>query len=101
MFKAMVMLSRGDRQTQEEFVEWWTVEHAPLAKTLPGLRRAVFNVVTDDGSDVDGIAELWFDSQEDFESAYRTDVGRAVAQDSLDHVARRNRYLVEEHTIYS
>ena len=101
MFKAMVMLSRGDRQTQEEFVEWWTVEHAPLAKTLPCLRRAVFNVVTDDGSDVDGIAELWFDSQEDFESAYATDVGLAVAQDSLDHVARRSRYLVEEHTIYS
>ena len=100
MFKAMIMLSRGDSQTKDEFVNWWTVEHAPLARTLPGLRRAVFNVVSDDASDVDGIAELWFDSQEDFESAYATDVGRTVAQDSLDHVARRTRYLLDEHTIF-
>jgi len=47
----------------------------------------------------DGIAELWFDSQADFEAAYATDIGKAVAQDSLDNVSARVRFLIEEHPI--
>ena len=101
MFKAMIALTRAEGQTTDEFVEWWTVQHAPLARQLPGLRRAVFNVVresSDDGAP-DGIAELWFDSRQDFEAAYQTEIGQAVARDSLDHVSARVRYLIDEHEI--
>ena len=101
MFKAIVALTPGADMGQDEFVHWWTVEHAPLAEQLPGLRRLVFNVV-EEASEPDGpagFAELWFDSREAFESAYATEVGKAVAQDSLDHVDRRVRYLLDEHVI--
>ena len=102
MFKAMIMLTKTDDQSTEEFVDWWTVQHAPLARQLPGLRRAVFNVVTESSepNPPSGIAELWFDSQEDFEAAYATDIGKAVAQDSLDHMSGRVRFLIDEHTIF-
>lgn len=101
MFKAMIALTRAEAQTPEAFVEWWTVKHKPLAQQLPGLRKAVFNVVTDSSEpdSPDGIAELWFDSQADFEAAYASDIGRAVAQDSLDNVSARVRYLIDEHII--
>ena len=44
--------------TREEFIAWWTGEHAPLARTLPSVERIRFNVLQD--GPFDGIAELWF-----------------------------------------
>jgi uncharacterized protein (TIGR02118 family) len=80
----------------EAFADWWLVRHAPLARTLPGLRRLTFNLVTNGGS-IDGVSELWFDSQAAFEAAYASDIGKAVAADSLAHVGRRERLFVNEH----
>jgi len=99
-FKAMIMLTRRLDMTHEEFVQWWTTEHAPLARQLPGVRRIVFNVIeqTED-SPCDGVAELWFDTREDFTAAYETDLGQSVAADSLAHVAGRVRLLAAEHAI--
>mgnify|MGYP006273456215 CR=1 FL=1 len=97
MFKAMIALTRLDEHTHEQFVEWWTVQHAPLARQLPGVRRIVFNPVDDPGPGMaDGVAELWFDSQEAFTAAYATDIGKQVAADSLAHVSSRVRMLVQE-----
>ena len=104
MFKAMILLTRGQQMTSEEFATWWLEEHAPRARQLPGVREIRFNVVTDPGDStdrVDGIAELWFDDQESFEAAYATDIGKSVAQDSLDHVAGRVRMFVQENQILS
>ncbi len=98
MFKAMILLTRRADMTSQEFANWWLDEHAPRARELPGVREIRFNLVID-AEDIDGVAELWFDSRADFEAAYATDVGKAVAQDSLDHVASRVRLLVEENQI--
>jgi uncharacterized protein (TIGR02118 family) len=98
MFKAMILLTRRADMSGEEFARWWLGEHAPRARELPGVREIRFNLVLD-AEDVDGVAELWFDSREDFDAAYATDIGKAVAQDSLDHVASRVRLLVEENQI--
>ena len=102
MFKAMILLTKAEGQTTEAFVDWWTVQHAPLARQLPGLRRAVFNVVTESSEDdsPDGVAELWFDSRTDFEAAYASEIGQSVAQDSLDNMSRRVRFLIDEHEIF-
>jgi uncharacterized protein (TIGR02118 family) len=96
MFKAIILLTRRDDMTREAFADWWLQRHAPMARQLPGLRRLTFNLVTN-GGPVDGVSELWFDSQADFEAAYASDTGRAVAADSMAHVARRERLIVDEH----
>jgi uncharacterized protein (TIGR02118 family) len=101
MFKAMILLKRRDDMTGEAFRSWLIDVHAPLAAQLPGLRRLVYDLV-DEGRDtagVDGIAELWFDTREAFDAAYTTDIGRAVAADSLAHVQSRTRVLVTERPI--
>ena len=98
MFKAMILLTRRDDMTHDAFVDWWLGAHHPLASRLPGLRRLVFNVV-DVGSEAagpDGVSELWFDSQSDFEAAYASDIGRATAADSMAHVSGRVRLFVTE-----
>ena len=96
MHKVVILLRRRDDRTHDEFAQWWLVEHAPMARELPGVRRICFNLC-EDGAPFDGVSELWFDSREDFEAAYATEVGKAVAADSMANVAARERLHVDEH----
>lgn len=96
MFKAMILLTRKPGMSRAEFRAWLLDEHAPLAATLPGIRRLTYNVVQTEDATVDGIAELWFDSEEAFVGAYATEIGKAVAADSLSHVSARVRLFVDE-----
>lgn len=97
--KAIILLSRREDMTTADFRRWWLDEHAPLAAQLPGVRRLTFNLVAEPG-EVDGVSELWFDSEDDFHAAYATAIGQQVAADSVAHVRSRTRLLVEEHPIY-
>ncbi len=95
--KAIILLTRRARDTPEDFRRWWLEEHAPLARELPGLRRLVFNLVDGDAG-FDGVAELWFDSVEEFEAAYGSEIGERVAADSIANVGGRVRLIVDEHS---
>jgi uncharacterized protein (TIGR02118 family) len=101
VFKAMILLTRREDMTHEEFVDWWLGSHHALASRLPHLRKLVFNVVDIVGvggqaEGIDGVSELWFDSQADFEAAYASDIGLATAADSMAHVSGRVRLFVTE-----
>jgi uncharacterized protein (TIGR02118 family) len=96
MFKAIILLTRKDGMSKGEFRDWMLVQHAPLARRLPGLRRLVFNIVDDEDAPYDGVSELWFDSRETFDAAYATEIGRRVAGDSLANVKARIRLSCDE-----
>jgi uncharacterized protein (TIGR02118 family) len=98
MFKAIILLTRAEGTSREEFRSWWLERHAPLARQLPGLRRLVFNVVESDEAPYDGVSELWFDTREDFDAAYARAIGTQVAADSLANVSARARLFVDEQT---
>lgn len=98
--KAVILLTRAEGDTHEQFAHWWLEQHAPLARQLPGLRRAVFNLVDEPGAgDPDGISELWFDDRDAFDAAYASEIGQRVVADSLANVAGRHRMFVVEHPI--
>ena len=96
MFKAVILLTRKDGMSKDEFRNWMLVGHSPLAKQLPGLRKLVFNVVENDDAPYDGVSELWFDTREAFDAAYATEIGKRVAGDSLANVKARVRLFVDE-----
>jgi len=96
MFKAIILLTRRDGMTKDEFRDWMLVQHSPLARQLPGLRKLVFNIVENDDVEYDGVSELWFDSREAFDGAYATEVGKGVATDSLANVRARIRLFTDE-----
>jgi uncharacterized protein (TIGR02118 family) len=101
MFKAMIMLTRGADMSHEDFKNWWLGEHQLLAKQLPGVQKIRFNVVEqDETAPCDGIAELWFESQEAFTAAYATEIGKAVAADSMAHLSSRVRVFTEEVSVF-
>jgi uncharacterized protein (TIGR02118 family) len=97
-FKAVILLSRRADLTAEQFQQWWLHEHAPLAAQLPGVRRIVFNACTP-SDEIDGVSELWFDSEDDFVAAYATELGQRVAADSMAHVRSRVRLFATEHPV--
>ena len=99
MFKAMILLTRREDMTPEDFRRWWLDEHRPLALQLPGLRRMVVNIVEADPAEsgIDGVSELWFDTEEDFVAAYATDIGKTVSGDSMAHNRTRVRLFIDEH----
>ena len=101
MFKAMIVLTRREDMTHAEFAHWWLQEHHSMAAALPKIRKAVFNEVANgfDEAGIDGVAELWFDTREDFDAAYATEIGKATAQDSLAHVSGRVRLIVSENMV--
>ena len=99
MFKAMILLKRKEHLSHREFKNWWIGEHTKLAIQLPGLKKLCFNPAKDENAIYDGVAELWFDSEESFIKAYQTDLGKAVAEDSLAHVDRRDRLFVDENEL--
>lgn len=98
MFKAIILLKRREDMTHDEFKTWWLEEHSAKAAQLPGVRKICFNLAQDGGA-FDGVSELWFDSQEDFEAAYATEIGKAVAADSMAHLSARERLFVTENDI--
>jgi uncharacterized protein (TIGR02118 family) len=98
MFKAIILLKRGETMSHDDFKTWWLVDHSKKAATLPGVRKIIFNLAAD-GSSFDGISELWFDSKEAFEAAYESEIGKAVAADSIAHLADRQRIFVTENDI--
>ena len=73
MIKYVGVLKRKNGLTREEFSQHWKETHGPLflSKNVPGLRRYIQNhnakaTGPEFDSDIDGIAEIWFD---DIESA--------------------------------
>ena len=99
-FKAMILLTRRADMTHEQYEQWWLNVHVPLAKQLPGLRGATFNVVQNPGAgEPDGITELWFDTREAFDAAYASEIGKRVVADSMANVASRVRMFVDEYRV--
>jgi uncharacterized protein (TIGR02118 family) len=99
-FKAMILLTRRTDMSHEQYEQWWLNVHVPLAKQLPGLRAATFNVVQNPATgEPDGITELWFDSRADFDAAYATETGKKVVADSMANVSSRVRLFVDEHRV--
>lgn len=99
-FKAMILLTRRTDMKHEQYEKWWLGVHVPLAKQLPGLRAATFNVVHNPGAgEPDGITELWFDSREAFDAAYASEIGKKVVADSMANVSSRVRMFVAEHRV--
>jgi uncharacterized protein (TIGR02118 family) len=96
MFKAIILLTRKDGMSKDDFRDWMLVGHSPLAKQLPGLRKLVFNVVENEDVPYDGVSELWFDSREAFDAGYASEIGKTVAGDSLANVKARVRLFVDE-----
>ena len=105
MLKFMVVLYRRPDLTPSQFRDHIVQIHAPLAKSLPGLKKYKQNHVTPDSKRKhpgwDAIVELYFASREEMEAAWASPQGAASDADLplFADLSRTTWSVVEEVTL--
>ena len=86
MFRVHIWLRKREGMSDEEFRRRWEEEHAPIARDgYPNLKGYVVNVVTrvPQGQEApyDGVAELWWDSRDEFSADMKSEAAARGAED--------------------
>ena len=110
MIKRASLLSRKPEISHEEFVKHWVEIHAPMARACPGIGRYALTIVKSASTrkdvapfeiQVDGIAELWFKSQADFDAYSTSPATKRLRDDGATFIGREIDFITEEKVIVS
>jgi uncharacterized protein (TIGR02118 family) len=110
VIKRASLLQRKPGISHEEFVKHWVEIHAPMARACPGIGRYTLTIVNstvtrDDVApfeiQVDGIAEMWFKSQADFEAYSTSPATKRLRDDGATFIGRQIAFLTEEKVVIS
>ncbi|GLZ46355.1 hypothetical protein Acsp06_25400 [Actinomycetospora sp. NBRC 106375] len=99
MFKVVGAIKRREGMSFDEFKTWWFDVHVPRVKKWPGLTRYHINIAVSEDEEFDGVAEIWFSSEEAARNVFSTPEGRAARDALADDVARAVVFVAEEHVI--
>lgn len=106
MVKLVALLKRKAGISREEFNRRWVQQHTKLTTLLPGLRGYRINLATPrqpegtgDEPIYDGTAELWWDSIDEMEASFATEMGKAAGDDADQFADVRIHIYTEEHII--
>lgn len=102
MIKLVTFLKRKPELTRPGFAERWLTIHAPMAAVFPGLRGYMLSFPVDPEPaepSADGVAQLWFDSEEAAQESYATDIGRSGSKDASGNLTRRQHLFASERWI--
>lgn len=102
MIKLVTFLKRKPELTRPGFAERWLTIHAPMAAVFPGLRGYMLSFPVDPEPaepTADGVAQLWFDSEEAAQESYATDIGRSGSKDASGNLTRRQHLFASERWI--
>ncbi|MDA1098478.1 MAG: EthD family reductase [Proteobacteria bacterium] len=108
MIKRISLLTRKAHLTHDEFVRHWLHVHGPLARLVPGIRRYVQSHIKGESvradipaaeMEIDGIAELWYDSVEEMKHSSATPEAQALYADGALIIGRIKTFVIEEKVI--
>ena len=106
MIKCIALLKRKPGISKEAFAERWVNEHTKLSTKLPGLLGYRINIATPyqpagtgDEPIYDGTAELWWNSIEDMEASFASEIGAIAGKDADEFAEVRIHVYTEEHMI--
>ncbi|MBZ0302475.1 MAG: EthD family reductase [Anaerolineae bacterium] len=107
MIKVIALLKRRPGMSMEEFKRIWIEEHVQLSAQMPGLRGYRVNIALptqqDDvpAPDYDGTAELWWDSREEMDASFKTEIAKTAGLDADRFSSVRQHLLTEEFVVVS
>jgi uncharacterized protein (TIGR02118 family) len=105
MIKSVTLLTRKPGLTHEQFMRHWVEIHAPLALKVPGIRRYVQTHLLEERTrpdipssetEIDGIAELWYDDRESMRKALASPEGKALYADGALFIGQVKTYTTQE-----
>jgi uncharacterized protein (TIGR02118 family) len=110
VMKRASLLQRKAGISHEEFVKHWVEIHAPMARACPGIGRYALTIVKSTAArkdvapyeiQVDGIAEMWFKSQADFDAYSNSPATKRLRDDGATFIGREIDFVTEEKVIIS
>jgi len=104
MYRVQIWLRRKAGTSPEEFLDHWLNTHAPIARDgYQHLKGYVVNVVTGvpKGQEplYDGVAELTWDSREDFVADMKSEAAAAGGKDLETFTDGFGMLFVEQHVV--
>lgn len=108
MIKSIALLTRKDGMSREEFLRHWVDDHAPMALSVPGLRRYVLSLIVGEPSrsdipdqkiTADGIAELWYDDMAAMQRAIESPEMKTLRAHGAIFIGQIKMFLTEEKVI--
>lgn len=99
MYKVIGILKRPEGMDIDSFRRWWLEEHAEKVKQWPGLVRYCINLSTTDDQAYDGVAEVWFEKQEDMDRVFGTEEGQRARNSATGGSSEIVILLTEEHVM--
>lgn len=108
MIKSLSLLVRKDGISHAQFVDHWVNIHAPLARSVPGLRRYVLTHVLAERTrpdipavegEIDGIAELWYDDLESMKRANDSPEAKRLHADGATFIGKIKMFTTREDII--
>lgn len=104
MFTVHIWLRRREGASVEGFREHWLERHAPISRDgYPNLKGYRVSIVTGAGRDqevpYDGVAELTWESREDFSADMKSDAAKAGTEDLAAFTGGFGLLFVEQHDV--
>ena len=104
MVKLIAFLKRKPGMTLEQFKVRWVDEHCKISSQMPGVLGYYVNINKPSQPDnqepnYDGTAELWWNSVEDMEAAFASDIGVKAGKDADEFADVRYHLYTDEYTI--
>jgi uncharacterized protein (TIGR02118 family) len=106
MIKLVYCITKKPGLTDDQFFHYWKTVHGPIGARIPHLRRLVqsHRVIVDGDKyqpDYDGMAELWFDSEEALLAARQSPEWKASREDEANFIDHSNvaYFVSSEHVV--
>lgn len=106
MIKLIALLKRKPGISREEFARRWVEDHTRISSALPGLVGYRINIASErqpsgvsDEPLYDGTAEMWWESIDEMEAAFDTEVGQLAGADADEFAEVRIHLYTVEHVV--
>ena len=114
MIKMVMCLCRHPSMTREQFQDYWLNQHGPFFQKNAGDMRAkkyvqshTVDTPLNEGMRIsrgmlpeyDGVAEVWFESEEDLMEAMSSPEGQRLSAALLEDEGNSSAFLVREHEL--
>jgi uncharacterized protein (TIGR02118 family) len=100
LFKFAAGLKRRPDMSRNEFGHWWLERHTGYVRKFPGLRKYRVSIVgCGPETEVDGLAEAWFDDLETMQAVTAGPIVEEAQKHSVAHTSDRIRLFLQEHRI--
>jgi uncharacterized protein (TIGR02118 family) len=104
MYRVHIWMRKKDGMSSEDFLDYWLNSHAPIARDgYAGLKGYVVYPVTgaprDSEVPYDGVAELWWDSRDDFVADMRSETAKASTEDLANFTSGFGMLYIDRHEV--